>query len=316
MLISVIICTYSERRIKDVLEAVDSVLNQSFNNLEIILVVDNNHKLFRFLHKHYKDDSRVKVLHNIGKRGLSASRNLGVSNAKGNIIAFMDDDAVADENWIANIVRNYEDPSVIGAGGVVLPIWIAKPSKFLLPEFYWVVGVRYRGYPHKRIVRNTFGSNFSFRKVVFEKVGLFDTSLGRIGESQISGEEADFSIRAMLHFKGGIIVYDPSAVVRHKVFSYRVRLPFIISRLFNTGVAIGVLWMKYRWVKGLNVLSSETSFLEKVLKVFIPSRLRRVFYRRHALDSMGDLLLIIIYTIIVGAGFLYGTFKSRRSALL
>lgn len=98
--ISVVICVYTEDRWEDILAAVSSVRAQSHPALETLLVVDHNPALLDRLAKEYKevDDADVRVLANAGPRGLSAGRNTGIAAARGEVIAFLDDDAVAERS--------------------------------------------------------------------------------------------------------------------------------------------------------------------------------------------------------------------------
>ncbi len=73
----------------------------------------------------------------------------------GDVVAFLDDDAVADERWLEELIRPLDDPLVIGTGGgAALPRWEAgEPPRFIPPEFYWVVGCSYLGEP---LLRRTY----------------------------------------------------------------------------------------------------------------------------------------------------------------
>ena len=81
--------------------------------------------------------------------GLSKSRNKGIKEAKGDVIAFFDDDAVADEHWLKELVRMYEEHDAIAAGGKILPEWEAKKPKFLPEEYYWLIGATHKGFSWK-----------------------------------------------------------------------------------------------------------------------------------------------------------------------
>uniref|UniRef100_UPI0015860E46 glycosyltransferase family 2 protein n=1 Tax=Streptomyces sp. TRM64462 TaxID=2741726 RepID=UPI0015860E46 len=98
---TVVICVYTEDRWDDILAAVGSVRRQSRPALETLLVVDHNPALLERLTKEYGDDvEEVRVLANAGPRGLSAGRNTGIAAARGDIVAFLDDDAVAERDWL------------------------------------------------------------------------------------------------------------------------------------------------------------------------------------------------------------------------
>jgi glycosyltransferase involved in cell wall biosynthesis len=110
--VSIILCTHRSERYEDFEEAIDSLKAQSYENLEIVVVVDGNRELYDKILKTgiEADKVEVKVILNEENLGLSASRNEGIKEAKGDIIAFFDDDdddddAVADENWIERIAK-------------------------------------------------------------------------------------------------------------------------------------------------------------------------------------------------------------------
>ena len=96
--VSIVICTHRSERYEDLLEALDSLNAQSHNNLEIVVVVDGNKELYNEL---VKSGIEVdKLILNEANLGLSKSRNRGTIEAGGDVIAFFDDDAVADKNWL------------------------------------------------------------------------------------------------------------------------------------------------------------------------------------------------------------------------
>ncbi len=118
--VSIIICTHRSERYEDFIEAINSLKAQSYENLEIVVVVDGNRGLYEKILKsgiEEGDKVEVKVILNEKNLGLSESRNRGIKEAKGDIIAFFDDDAVADENWVEEIERMYEEKEAIAAGG-------------------------------------------------------------------------------------------------------------------------------------------------------------------------------------------------------
>ncbi len=162
---------------------------------EILLVLDPDPKLVSF----YKDHEQEDVITLISsKKGLSAARNVGIRNAKGNFVAFIDDDAVAKVDWIERLAAKCEDPEVLGAGGIVKPVWESGRPSWFPQEVDWVVGCSYAGLADKCCsVRNPIGCSMLFRKTVFNKAGLFDDNIGRLGKHLLGSEEAEFSIRGV-----------------------------------------------------------------------------------------------------------------------
>src|SRR6185436_17368622 len=109
--------------------------------------------------------SGVAVVENREHRGLRGARNSGVNAATSSIVAFLDDDAEASEQWLEFLAEPYTDPDVAGVGGLTEPIWDGGRPRWFPDEFEWVVGGAYRGMPvTRRELRNLWGGNMSFRR--------------------------------------------------------------------------------------------------------------------------------------------------------
>lgn len=296
MLISIIICTYLNHRYPDLLEAINSLLTQNYENIEIIVVVDGNEELYEKISKN-ENKNIDKIIFNDKNLGLSESRNKGIKEAKGDIIAFFDDDAVADENWLEELVKMYEEKEAIAAGGKLLPKWKkAKKPKFLPEEYYWLVGATHKGFPEKVTeVRNTFGSNISFKADVLRELGGFRSEMGVKGKTLLQGEETELCERMRNKFGKGVI-YNPDAIVYHKVFPERLKVRFLLRRAF---------WQGYskRMMKELGYsIDEESDFVKKLIFNSIPERLK---------PSSTDILQLVflgILTLAVAWGYIFGSF--------
>lgn len=297
MKVSVIVCTYSLDTYESFIEAIESVRSQTYKDIELIVVVDGNRSLYERIKDSYGSHT---VLLNDENVGLSKSRNRGVEHASGDIIAFLDDDAVADEQWIEELVSVYEKRDAIAVGGRMVGQWVAGKPSFLPEEFYWLVGVTHRGFAEEgQEVRNTFGSNISFRREVFEEIGGFDPELGRRGSLNIQAEETIFCVQMREQFGHGV-VYNPDAVVAHKVFDYRTETKWLLERAFWQGYSKRVMEQLID-EKGDN----ETAFLKQLLGEFIPSRVKSLI-RSPTPPKLLQLLSIVVFTIAVGLGYGYG----------
>jgi len=115
--VSVVICTYTLDMYEHFREAADSILNQTHDDVELVVVVDGTSEVYNRVEENYghRDDAIVSC--NDKNLGLLASRNRGAELATGDAVAFIDDDAIADEVWIERLVRAYEEEEVIAAGG-------------------------------------------------------------------------------------------------------------------------------------------------------------------------------------------------------
>lgn len=305
MKVSVVICTYSLEIYDAFTEAVESVLTQTYDDVELIVVVDGNQSLYDRI---VEDYDSVTVHLNKKNVGLSESRNRGVERASGDVIAFLDDDAVADKRWVEELVSVYENRDAIAVGGKMVGQWVAGKPSFLPEEFYWLVGVTHRGFAEPgQEVRNTFGSNISFRREVFEEIGEFDPELGRRGSLNIQAEETIFCVRMRKQYGHGV-VYNPDAVVAHKVFDYRTEPKWLLGRAFWQGYSKRVMGQLIE--EGSD---DETAFLKQLLGEFIPSRLRNLI-RSPTVPAALQLLAVGMFTAVVGAGYGYGLLKGLVSA--
>jgi len=321
--VSIILCTHRSDRYEDFEEALNSLDAQSYNNLEIIVVVDGNRELYDRIVKsgivdvdEVKGKVKVKVILNEKNLGLSKSRNKGIKEAKGDVIAFFDDDAVADKNWIKELVRMYEEKEAIAAGGKILPEWVTKKPKFLPEEYYWLIGATHKGFPEEVTeVRNTFGSNLSFKADVLKALGGFRSEMGVKGKGLLQGEETELCERMREKFGRGV-VYNPDAIVYHKVFPERLRMRFLLRRAFWQGYSKRVMKEmgysiseEYRFVKSLF-----TNFWKKFDQKDEGGR-----FKAKSLVAFGQVLFMLILTSAAGLGYAfkalssYFNFKPRDS---
>ncbi len=227
--IAVVICAYSDERRLQLGDAINSILNQTRQADQLVIVIDHNDDLLCAMRASYP---YVEVIANDGARGLSGARNTGVRAAlPSDVVAFLDDDAIAEADWLERLTVHYADPKVIGVGGKVLPLWQVGRPRWFPEEFLWVVGCSYDGLPTRLSpVRNPIGCNMSFRRMVFDVVGGFLEGLGRSGQDAAGCEETELCIRARRHLPDGVILYDPQAVVHHHVTAERTRWGYFRKR--------------------------------------------------------------------------------------
>lgn len=258
MNISVVICVYTQRRWEDILAAVASVRAQRHAPHEIILVVDHNPELRDRLAAQLRD---LVVVPNTHARGLSGGKNTGVAAASGEAVAFLDDDAVAAPGWLAAFAKHYEDPAVLGVGGRTLALWPGSPAaaelldpahpllnaavpaesgrrpEWFPAEFDWTVGCTYAGMTPGPI-RNLMGGNSSFRREAFAVAGGFAEGIGRSFHRRPLGcEETEFCIRLRQRSPGAELVYDPDAVIWHRVPPERARFAYFRRRCYAEGLS-------------------------------------------------------------------------------
>jgi hypothetical protein len=179
-------------------------------------------------------------------------------------VAFLDDDAVADVNWLKCLLDAYTDPKVAGVGGRTLPAWDTKRPSWFPEEFDWVIGCTYIGMPTRRApVRNVLGGNASFRRDVFDQVGGFITGIGRDRSTRPLGcEETEFCIRLGQQIPGAVLLFDEQAVIWHRVRIDRCRFAYYRSRCYAEGLSKA---MVARSVGAGDGLSSERRYASRTL---------------------------------------------------
>lgn len=233
--LSVVICTYSAERWDQLLAAAGSVRGQQPAARELIVVVDHNVEL---LDRVCSELPEAVVIANSERRGLSGARNSGIAVARGELIAFLDDDAVAEPGWLAALAEPYDDPRVMGVGGAILPRWEQADARWFPAEFNWVVGCSYAGLPLRPApVRNLIGCNMSFRAEPLRALGGFRHEIGRVGERPLGCEETELCIRLLQRWPGSLLIHQPRAAVRHQVPAARTSWRYFRQRCYAEGLS-------------------------------------------------------------------------------
>ena len=237
---SVVICAYATERWPDLKAAIASVQAQTLPPRELILVIDRNEALLARASSAFP---ALDVISNDHEGGISGARNTGTARATGAIVVFLDDDAIAEPDWLEHLLAPYADPAVLGVGGQILPLWRYGRPAWFPAEFNWIVGCTYLGLPEQRSrVRNPIGASLSARRAVLDALGGFDHSMGRVSAAdhvQVSGtaDETELCIRATKRWPSCHWLYEPDARVHHVVPSSRLSLRFFVGRCQMEGVA-------------------------------------------------------------------------------
>ncbi|MEU9702061.1 glycosyltransferase family 2 protein [Streptomyces sp. NPDC047981] len=313
---SVVICVYTEERWEDILAAVDSVRNQSRPAREILLVVDHNERLLARLNRRFADGTdgsvhgeEVRVLANAGPRGLSSGRNTGIAASRTEFVAFLDDDAVAERDWLRYLASGYDDPHVMAVGGRTLPAWASGRRPDWFPEeFDWVVGCTYRGLPPGRVrVRNVLGGNASFRRTAFDAAGGFATGIGRDGDRRPLGcEETELCIRLSQVLPEAVLLIDDRAVIHHKVPAVRERFGYFRTRTYAEGLSKALVSRSVGAGKGLE---AERRYTTRVLPAGVVRGLRDALLGRPG--GAGRAGAIVAGVAITAGGYVRAALRVR-----
>jgi len=281
--ISIVIPCHESDRLKDVTELLDSVEAQTYRNIETIIATEGSFELTQSIRAYMNEKGylNVQVLYNEAEPGSYPSQNLGIGQATGEIIAFVDDDALLFPGWAEEIAKTYaDDSSVIGVTGPILPLWETDSVLWFPIEFYWIFSCTFWDWIDKKEVRNGYCTNLSFRREAFDACGLFMSRLEYRGSvksdwQQPGAQETELCVR-IKQKTGKRIIYDPNVKVKHKVYGYRISTRFIMKRAYLEGYAKAILNNLYR-SPDTAVLSTEYKLLNQILFGLVPISLRLLF---------------------------------------
>lgn len=243
--VSIIVCTLGRPTLED---CVKSIYNQMYENLELLVVSPNN--TAKKILSEFKSPKfgNIKFLTS-DKTNVSRQRNIGIRHASGKIIGFIDDDAVADKNWISHLIKHYDDKRVMCVGGKIFPKFLGDIPDELkkLPKeaFKGFLGETFLESEIPLVIDRPllWGSNISFRKEIFEIIGLFDENLGKTSDKLLCEEEIDMQTRVLE--SGYKIIYEPKSFVTHFISREKLTKDYFIKRSFWQGYSEAIKIRKY-----------------------------------------------------------------------
>ena len=247
---SVVVTTCSDpRRLERCLR---SILACNYDDLEIVVVENRpgSGATRRMLATRF-DDSPVLRYVEERRAGLSRAWNAGLNSARGELVAFVDDDTIVDPRWIERLVDRFgwsEDADCVT--GLILPLELETPSQVLLEQFAGfgkgferrTYRLREKGdgagvYPYAPGAIGS-GANTALRRASPSSLGGFDPTLGA-GTPAVGGEDLDLYLRLLL--RGHAIAYEPSAIVWHQHPDGAERLR---SQVYRYGMGLGATFTK------------------------------------------------------------------------
>ena len=298
---SVVICAYTEDRWEALLAAIESVHSQLQPGDELVVVIDHNPSLRERTASAIAARANVSVLANADGRGLSGARNTGVAASRGDLIAFLDDDATARPGWLTELRGAFLDDAVAVVGTAVYPRWEGgAPPRWFPPEFNWVVGCGYTGLPTETaVIRNPIGASMAVRATAFTAAGDFSHLVGRVGTLPVGCEETEFCIRLTGIDPGALILHRPGSAVDHLVPADRQTLRYFVRRCFHEGRS---KWAVTRLGGSKAGLSAERRYVRVVLPAGVAAGLGQAVRRLDpfALARASAIVLGLVCTL---AGF-------------
>ncbi len=239
VLVSVVVCTHN--RAAFLQKCLDSLLRQENHAPFEVIVVDNNSadRTAQTVEATRRETSIPFQYIFLQEIGLSRARNAGIDAARGDLIAFIDDDAMADVHWIQEIEKGFAlYPHAVAQGGAVTgdyeipkPAWLG--ADLLLAVSVGEMGDRMRLMNGREV---PLGCNMAFRRQAFQRHGEFLANLGRTGASLLAAEEVEFCIR--LYKQNESIVYNPKMQIKHWVPKERLTQTYIRQRMYWNGRSI------------------------------------------------------------------------------
>ncbi|MBS3088197.1 glycosyltransferase [Candidatus Pacearchaeota archaeon] len=296
------------RKINDYIrEAIPYHLNQKYQNFEIIILTEANEK------EKFPKTRIIKV----GQIPPSEKRNIGVEASRGKIIAFIDDDAYPEKDWLENAVKEFEDEKVVGVGGPGLVPRGASFFQKVSNEVYKLsspkTGIRY-GKGKRKIVEDWLTCNLFVRRKDFLDVGGFNSKYWGGEDTQVCYE---------LTKNGKKIIYNPGVVVYHhprknlkahlrQTLFWAMWRGFLVrcypkdsTRLTFFAPSLLVLWLFFGGF--LSLISKNFGYLYLGVFILYFIFLFAVGIRTKSLKLFFPVIFVMVLTqLIYGVGFLKG----------
>ena len=237
--ITVVLCTYnrSESLASALNSAAALVLPESVD-WEVLVVDNNSNDRTREVAADFcsRYPSRFRYLFE-PQQGKSNALNTGIREARGSILAFMDDDVTVEPTWLQSLTSGLNSGEWSGAGGRIRPARSFAPPRWLPLQgpnnLGGILALFDLGEKARELDRSPIGTNMAFRKEIFRKYGGFRTDMGPRPGSEIRNEDTEFGRRVLA--AGERIRYEPSAIVYHAMPEKRLTKEYFLAFAFDTG---------------------------------------------------------------------------------
>jgi len=167
--------------------------------------------------------------------------NFLIDEAASDYIFFIDDDAIAERDWAAELLDDMRRRDLDAACGMVLPRWSSPPPRWLGPSLWVKLAVHDRraieSEPTAERLDNYFSANVGFKRSAFARFGKFREDLGVVGGNPISGEDTELFARILA--RGGAMGFAPRAIVHHLIPAERMTRAYLRRKSFAFGMGTG-----------------------------------------------------------------------------
>lgn len=299
---AVVVCAASAEREPLLRACVRSLLDGERVPDEILVVVDQNPELEASVATWLP--TAVRLLRS-ECQGNSSSRNAGIGAASSDVVAFVDDDATVESDWLLRVMQPFEaSAEVLGVGGAVVPQWDCD-RRWLPDELLWVVGCTYRGHREEPgPIRNPIGCNMAFRRRELSAAGSFAIDFGKRGNALVICDETEVGLRLERVYGSGRIHFVPAARVRHRIPPTRIGWKALVMRCVSEGLSKGRLRRLY----GRTALGNERAYTRSLVTRAVPRLLVRGLVRRDRSSVLGA-VAILVSLAVTAAAYLGGRAK-------
>jgi glycosyltransferase involved in cell wall biosynthesis len=237
-MLSVIICTYN--RDKYIYNALKSIAENKYpyEGYEIIMVnnnsTDNTEAECRRFGADFPQPTYSYYVEL--QQGLSYARNKGIKEAKGDVLIFIDDDAVVMPDYLEQVQLFFnQTPNAAACGGRIYPCFESRRPRWMSHFLVSLTSAIDLGSKVKIFSQRQFpiGANMAIKKAMLDKYGVFNTDLGRKGGNLDGGEEKDLFYRMISG--GEKIYYVPNAIAFHFVPDSRLTFIFFKKQALGIG---------------------------------------------------------------------------------
>ena len=299
--VSVIICAYTEDRWSLLEDAIASVEAQTAPPAEIILCIDHNEELLRRCERRFVWGRAAKAIPltavaNKYDGHLGSARSTAAEIARGEVLAFLDDDAAATVDWLEQLIAPFSDPHVAAVGGAPLPRFEKQRPRWFPYEFDWVFGCAYNGLPSTRAkLAHLIGANMSVRCAALREIGGFH-----------SDNHDDMDMCHRLAFAQLDVIYEPHAVVSHFVPAIRTTWRYFWRRCYF--VNLGKV-EAFANMQDAGHLGAEFDFVKRIMTRSFPAEVRQAL--RGDMYGLLRAGAMVAGVVLAGLGHVSGELQLR-----